>query len=81
MFLIHYWYFFQKSLVIQKNLSTSLKQSASNINKKTNKQHKFKSDKAGNCAQDGKSDIEFVSSCIEKVVDSNNKVNFFSIKI
>lgn len=79
MFLIHYWHYFQKPLVIAKNV-TSSKQSISKI-KETNKLREFKLCKAGNCTQDGKSDnTEFVS-CIEEVVAPNKKVNFFSIKI
>ncbi|XP_067204519.1 putative uncharacterized protein DDB_G0289041 isoform X2 [Linepithema humile] len=60
-------------LFIEKNLtSNSLKQSVSKINK-NDKRYKLKSSKTGNCVQNDKSDTDLVSSCIEELVDSNNK--------
>lgn len=74
--LIHYWYYLQEPLFIEKNLtSNSLKQSVSKINK-NDKRYKLKSSKTGNCVQNDKSDTDLVSSCIEELVDSNNKVNY-----
>lgn len=44
------------------------------------KRHKLKSSKTGNCVQDDESDTDLVFSCIEELVDSNNKVSYVQYK-